>query len=75
MCLGGTFSENFYDLTRVSCLNKSKPADNQLYINLILVVGVPYLRNKCDTYIEQLQMKYKLQFKDVIKYYLVYYYY
>lgn len=67
--LGGTFSENFYDLTRFSRTNNFKLTNNQLYISLALVVGVPYLRNKCDIYVEQLQEKDKLQFKEVIKYY------
>ncbi|KAE9532123.1 hypothetical protein AGLY_010325 [Aphis glycines] len=63
---GGTFSENFYDLTRVSYSTNSKPTNNQLYLGLALVVCIPYLRNKCDMYIDQLQIKYKLQLKEKI---------
>jgi len=40
--------------------------NNQLYVNLALEVCVPYLRNKCDVYIDQLEMKSKLQLKEVI---------
>ncbi|VVC39865.1 Hypothetical protein CINCED_3A017541 [Cinara cedri] len=63
---GGTFSENFYDLTRVSRTNNSKPAIDQLYISLVLTVSVPYLQNKFDAYIDQLQTKYKLQLKEKV---------
>lgn len=63
---GGTFSENFYDLTRVSRINNAKPTNNQLYLNLALVVSVPYIRNKFNAYIDQLEMKCKLQLKEVI---------
>lgn len=72
--LGGTFSENFYDLTRVSYSTNSKPTNNQLYLGLALVVCIPYLRNKCDIYIDQLQIKYKLQLKEVIQYNYVFIY-
>ncbi|XP_050443137.1 peroxisome assembly protein 12 [Adelges cooleyi] len=61
---GGTFSENFYDLTRIPGPKNLKPPDNQIYINLALVVFVPYVRNKFDSYVEQLQTKYKLQLKE-----------
>ncbi|XP_015377414.1 PREDICTED: peroxisome assembly protein 12 [Diuraphis noxia] len=63
---GGTFSEHFYDLTRVSSITNSKPDNYQFYLSLALVVCIPYLRNKCDMYIDQLQMKYKLQLKHKV---------
>lgn len=37
-------------------------------MSLILVVCWPYLRRKCEMYIDQLHMKYKLELKEVIKY-------
>lgn len=63
---GGTFSENFYDLTRVSRINNAKPTKNQLYVNLALVVCVPYIQNKCDAYVNHLETKCKLQLKEKV---------
>lgn len=64
-CVGGTFSENFYGITRVSSIDNSKLSNNQLYFNLALVVIVPYLREKCAAHIDQFEIKSKLQLKEV----------
>ncbi|XP_050548352.1 peroxisome assembly protein 12-like [Daktulosphaira vitifoliae] len=62
---GGTFSENFYDLTRVRQPSNLRSAQKQLLFNLALTVCVPYLRIKLETYITNSKTKHNTQLLDV----------